>query len=330
MRHLKLFESFDGAEPWWAEYKKYDLHTYPVNIPKEDVTIDLSGDIDTHPVMTWYSPKTGKKVYAYTKARMDAQQNKKYARTSTLSDDELERIKMRTHEDIVSEDTPDSVKDAAAVVSIIAQTGLRPGSREGFMKTQNRGVLTLAKDNISIDGPIIRFDFTGKSYKHNVSEVKDGVLANYLESKIEQADADFVFDVTKNVVDRYYKQSLGMKNYKIKDLRTYIAGKLAKWFLSEHRVTASEPKAIKKEVKNILKETFEYVSNKLNNSPAMAKGSYVNPAIIDEWLDQSGIRTIVMTEETQVPDSPKRFIGDAPMYDMPDWWDDEDIELVKE
>jgi len=96
MRHLKLFENFN-SEPWWKEYKKYDLHTYPVNIPKEDVHVDLSGDIDTHPVLTWHSPKTGKKVYAYTKARMAAQSDKKYARIGKLSSRKVGSIKTRCH-----------------------------------------------------------------------------------------------------------------------------------------------------------------------------------------------------------------------------------------
>ena len=85
MRHITSYNLFEGKEePWWAEYKKYELSAYPVNIPREDVTIDLTGDIDSKPVMTWHSLKTGKKVYAYNKTRVDAQKAKKYDRIDSL------------------------------------------------------------------------------------------------------------------------------------------------------------------------------------------------------------------------------------------------------
>lgn len=62
----------------------------------------------------------------------------------------------------------------------------------------------------------------------------------------------------------------------------------------------------------------------------MAKGSYVNPVIITDWLDSLGIQPTLITEGTpEELEKPKEFIGNAPLYDMPDWWDDEDIDLVK-
>jgi len=332
MKHLKLFETYE-EEPWWKEFTKYQLNAYPVNIPKEDVQIDLSGDIDTHPVMTWRSPKTGKKVYAYTKARMDAQSDKKYERIGNLTDKEVRRIKARAHDDIISETTSDKTKQLAAIICIIAETGLRPGSRKGFLETENRGVVTLSPENIEIDGPKIMLNFMGKSYKENTAKINDGVLANYIATRIEEDEDGFVFDVKKNMLDRYYKKQLGMADFKIKDLRTYIAGKIAKMFLRRNKVDVSnaEPKEIKKIVKSTLKKTFEHVSMKLNNSPAMARGSYVNPVIINEWLDSIGVTPQLMTEGTpEEMESPKRFDGDAPVYDMPNWWDNDEINLVKE
>jgi len=36
-----------------------------------------------------------------------------------------------------------------------------------------------------------------------------------------------------------------------------------------------------------------------------------------------------MTEATTEMEYPKRFDGNAPVYDMPSWWDDDEINLVK-
>lgn len=60
MKYMKLFEEYKD-DKWWNKYKKYDLSVYPTNVPEEKVKVDLSGDIDTHPVLVWDSPTTGKK-----------------------------------------------------------------------------------------------------------------------------------------------------------------------------------------------------------------------------------------------------------------------------
>lgn len=338
-KHIKLFEDFvsekvNQTEQWWKKYTKYQLSVYPVNIPEDDVTVDLSGDIDSHPVMTWNSPTTGKKVYSYTKARMDAQKSDKYDRISKMSDEQIERIKVKCHEDILT--GADDVAQAAAVLCIIAQTGLRPGSVEGFDKTENRGVLTLGPDNVTVNGSQVQLEFVGKSYKDNIANIDDGVLANYLDNKIKSRHGEnFLFNVSKGAVDAYYKRTLNMDGFKIKDLRTFVANKIAKWFLNSSNEmpppVPDKPAEIKKAVKNKLKHTFEYVSNKLNNSPAMAKNSYVNPAVIDEWLDKLGIRPAVIAEDSDKPEvhAPVKFLGNAPVYNLPEWWDD-DIELVKD
>ena len=330
MKYVKLFEEFE-EDKWWKKYTKYQLSAYPTNVPEDKVKIDLTGDIDTHPVMTWDSPTTGKKIYAYTKARMDAQKEKKYERIEGMSDEQIERIKVKCHETLTGNES-DDLKQAAAIVSIIAQTGLRPGSIQGFEKTKNRGVMTLSPDNIEIYGSKIKLNFTGKSYKDNTAEIDDGVLAHYIEQKLPKSK-DFVFDISKSSVEDYYKKTLNMGKFKIKDLRTFIANKIAKYFL-EHDPSLpppvpKNPSEIKRLIKTKLKHAFEVVSKKLNNSPAMAKSSYVDPEIIEDWLKDLGIeQKILVAEEENIESHEEKTIGNAPIYKLPKWWDSDDIELI--
>ena len=333
MKYVKLFEEFK-EDKWWKKYTKYNLSAYPTNVPEDQVKIDLSGDIDTHPVMIWKSPKTGKTVYAYTKARMDSQKDIKYSRIENMTDEQIETLKVLCHDAIVGDDS-DEMKQAAAVISIIAQTGLRPGSIEGFSRTENRGVSTLSKKNISINGSNIKMDFIGKSFKPNVAEINDGALAHYLEERLKNlSDEDFVFNVSKSYIETFYKKTLNMGKYKIKDLRTFVANKIAKYFLDNDPEmpppVPEKPSEIKKVVKKKLQHAFEYVSQKLNNSPSMAKNSYVNPALIDSWLNHLGIKVSLepVTEEEETIE-PKEFIGNVPVYNLPRWWDSDEIELTK-
>lgn len=329
MKHVKLFENFD--DKWWKKYTKYELSAYPTNVPKDKVKIDLTGDIDTHPVMTWYSPTTGKKVYAYTKARVEAQKLEKYDRIGKISDEQIEKIKVVCHATLTNPDSSDDAQQAAAIVSIIVQTGLRPGSAEGFGKTKNRGVMTLAPKNVEIKDNKITLDFVGKSYKENTAEIDDGVLAHYLEGRMNNSK-EFVFDVSKYAVEHYYKETLNMGKFKIKDLRTYIANKIAKYFLEHDPAmpppVPEQPSMIKKLVKTKLKHAFEFVSKKLNNSPAMTKNSYVDPHVINEWLSDLGVVPANVTESVETVDRDQKFVGNAPVYDLPNWWDS-DVELIK-
>jgi DNA topoisomerase IB len=335
MKHLKLFEEFKDKKDvkWWHKYTKYNLSIYPVNIPEEKVTIDITGDVDSHPVMTWISPGTGKKVYAYTKARMDSQKEIKYERLDNMSEEQVEKIKLFCNKILVDNKEKDINKQSAAIISIIAQSGLRPGSNTGFEKTKNRGVSTLSPANVSISKQNIKLNFIGKSFKENNAEINDGILANYLSQRIKKLKKDeFIFDVSNTTLDKFYKETLGMKDFKIKDLRTYIANKVAKEFLDKDPSVPppvpDNPADIKKAVKLKLQHAFEEVSKKLNNTPSIAKMSYVNPQLITKWLDSLGVKPAIIKEDKEEDETPVKIVGNAPLYNLPDWWDT-DIELVK-
>lgn len=329
MTHFLLFEQFERKPQWWDKYKKYQLSVYPFNISKDKVTIDLSGDIDTHPVMSWNSPTTGKRVYSYTRAYVDAHKAEKYARVGVLTEEQIKRITVKCQE-YMTGNGDDDTKQAAAIISIISQTGLRPGSIAGFEKTNNRGVMTLNRKNIKIEEDRVTLDFVGKSYKKNTAEIRDGVLAHYLAQRVMKR-TPFVFDISKTFLENFYKKVLEMGNFKIKDLRTHIANKLALEFLrndpSSPPPVPRESNDIKKLVKTKLKRAFEFVSQKLNNTPAMAKSSYVNPAVITQWLNDIGISQTFVTEERE-DEEEIETIGNAPTYRLPAWWESDDILLV--
>ena len=341
MKYIKKFEEiFEVAkvqpERWWKKYTQYKLSAYPPPaVKEEDVEVDLSGDINTHPVLTWNSPTTGKKVYSYTKERVDAQKEEKYARVEQLSQGQIEKMTVICHDVITSDSSSDLDKQAATVVSIIAQTGLRPGSKKGFEATHNRGVTTLSAQNIKISGSKIKFNFTGKSYADNVAEFEDGAIAHYLTERMKKLKkSDFVFDISKDKIDSFMKGLPKMSNFKVKDLRTHIANRIAEDFLENDPLlpppVPNDPKEIKRVVTAKLKKAFEFVSRKLNNTPAMAKHSYVNPVVIIEWLKHLGIKQTESTVTESKEIGSNQLIGNAPVYKLPEWWDSDEVELIKD
>jgi DNA topoisomerase-1 len=285
-------EKGERASQWYDKYKKYDLNKYPIGIKEEGVQANEDGDIDSHWVLSWRD-KSGKVQYGYTKKFMERNADKKWQRTSTLDENKIDTIKKLSAKGLTSDDP--KVKQAAAVIGIIANTGLRVGSRSAFSVTENRGVTTLAPDNIQINGDEISFKFKGKSHKENVSSFNDKEIAKCLSELKQNAvkeKSDFIFmDIDRPDVDRIFKNNFGGAGMKIKDMRTYMAVSSSKDYLysiSKDFNLTGDQKKDEKLIAKKFNELYQFVSKILNNTPTMAKQSYINPAIRMKWLEDIG------------------------------------------
>lgn len=278
---------------WYTDINsKHKLSKLPVGIPQDQVTVDLTGDVDSKAVMRWKDPKTGKEQRAYTQEFMRKSAAQKYKRVTALPFDVDSRIIKNSHKYLKS---IESTKDQShAILAIIAHTGLRPGNRKLYRETGNRAISTLSPDNVIIKGDRVVLNFIGKSYHENNSSFKDAKVAKYLaELKKKNAGKEFLFDIsTTKVADFILKKEIGLEGIKLKDLRTLKATKTAVEFLHSKEIPPPplpiDPKEIKKLVAKKLKMTFEKVSSILNNSPAMAQKSYVPPGVISDWLKELG------------------------------------------
>lgn len=361
----------NAPKAWYADFTKYKLNGYPVGIPQDKVKIDISGDVDTHAVMQWVSPKTGKTVSVYTKAFLDRNAEEKWKRISKIKPKDIQHISNTVSKILSDPNADDKLKQAAAIIGIIQHTGLRIGSEKGFGETGNRGVSTLNSDNVKISGSNITFNFIGKSYQENNAEIHDKALADYLLNKtLERKNSPFLFSIPKHYIDKVYDDYMGMEDFKIKDLRTYAATMAAKKILyndsSSPPPLPANPKDIKNVVKDKLKNVFEQISQLLNNTPAMARTSYVHPKIIHDWLDKIGVKAVTVGYAESInevnlrqthalhtkydKDYDNRFsmketdvdvvqplgqefeedpFEDIDFYALPNWWDNDSIQLVR-
>lgn len=341
----------NAPKAWWAHLTKYKLNAYPVNIPEDQVKQDFTGDINSHFVLSWVNPKTGKVTRAYTKAFLKKNADLKWKRLLKIKPKDINHIQQTADKVLNNPSADDRLKQAAAVISIISHTGLRVGSIQGFEETGNRGVSTLSPENITIIGNKIRFNFTGKSYQENEAEINDAALAKYLLlKKVEKKGSPLLFSINKGYIDEVYDKYMKMERFKIKDLRTYVANKVAKEILYKDPSTPpplpENQKEIKELVKGKLKSVFEKVSEILNNTPTMARTSYIHPQIIHTWLDSIGVKaefvgykesiqlredefddaiTTQNTEESSIEDN----FDDVDIYELPEWWNSDEWILVK-
>lgn len=283
----------EKKQHWFDKYKQYNLNVYPVGLQEKDVEVNVEGDTDSHWILRWKDGKTGKVKRAYTREFLKRNAEVKWERITSISEDQIEVVKGRTISNLKNEKLSEKEKDKSAVIAIIAFTGLRVGQRKNFEETGNRGVTTLAKSNIKINGNTISLDFVGKSYQQNTAEIKNRVLADYLKGKLENLkDEDFVFNVSRAQVDDHLKNDLGLKENKIKDFRTYFATQKATEILAKEaaKIELPEKKTEKrKTIKTLFNGVCEKVSELLNNTPAMAKNSYIHPVVFNTFLINLGL-----------------------------------------
>lgn len=329
----KLKTAKKSKNPYINKYGHLRLNAYPPDgVDSKTVKVDTSGDINTHAVMTWKDPKSNRTVKSYTQAFMSANAKIKWNRVKKMSDNDLDRTEKRSNKLLKNRNV--AIRDSAAIISIITQTGLRPGTTKGYEETGNRGVLTLSPENVTVEGNKIILNFVGKSYQLNNAEIVDDELADYMKKKLSQKKSgEFLFDTTEGKLNGLYKK-IGKKDTSLKDLRTFRATKIAKDMLESTKLDLPEkPSQIKKMIKERLKEVFEEVSQKLNNTPSMAKTSYIHPQVITDWLKSMGVEPKliegkIMEQKINISNFNKEDLEDCDVYPLPKWWDSDEYQLM--
>jgi DNA topoisomerase IB len=257
----------------------------PPKIPKSDVKVDLSGDVHSHALVTWRDAK-GRQQSSYSSVFKQRNAARKWERVKNLApkfDDAQSKFR-----DVMETAKTARERDAAVAMLIITETGLRPGSREHFSKTGNRGVSTLSPNDVAVRESTVAFKFKGKSGKENFAKIEDEQLARYMSKrKEEKAGSEFLFEIKGDDLSDLMDES-GLGEFKPKDFRTLRAGKLAAKAFAEAQPPPPVPdgkkgeKLIQKRIREVSEEVAEY----LNNTPAVARSSYINPAIIQAWQEE--------------------------------------------
>jgi len=171
----------------------------------------------------------------------------------------------------------------AVAFHILDLGGLRIGS-EGY--ANSFGVATLRRDHVSTRGGIIRLRFPGKSARdHDVALHDDGLLAavRHLQRRrgggieiLAWRDASGWHDVTSQDINDYLEE-IGVQGT-AKDFRTWQAGLQALATLSKtHSGAASQARAVE--------QAMEAAASHLGNTPAVARSSYVDPRVVQAYVD---------------------------------------------
>jgi DNA topoisomerase-1 len=167
---------------------------------------------------------------------------------------------------------------------------MRIGNDEYAKQNQSYGLTTLLLDHIELAGRRVHFSFRGKSGKIFDAELDDRRVAAILR-RLEGLPGQCLFQyldesekpqrITSDDVNAYIRGT-SQGGFSAKDFRTWAATVFAVISLLELE-PASTPTTTKKNISRAIKN----VAQRLGNTPAVCRASYVHPEILESYRDGS-------------------------------------------
>lgn len=183
-------------------------------------------------------------------------------------------------------------KVVACIVKLIDEAYFRVGNEQYAQENQSYGITTLRSKHTDVKGDTVIFDFIGKSGKHHVKEVTNRQVARIIKRLDElpgyeifryQDEDGHMHDLHSNDVNEYIKAHMG-EEFSAKDFRTW-GGTL----LATTEFLACEKTDDAAERNKIVVQTVKNVAERLGNTPAVTRGSYIDPRVIKAYAESSDI-----------------------------------------
>ena len=228
----------------------------------------------------------GRKQYRYHPDFRAERETRKYERMAAFGR-ALPKLRRRVEQDL-RRTYLELQTVAAAVVRLIDETNMRVGNEEYAKDNKSFGATTLRNRHASIVGGRLKISYTGKHGIKQTVTVSDRRLASiarrtqdlpgqHLFSFVD--DEGEVRPLTSSDVNDYLREAMG-EEFTAKDFRTWGASVLA---FEEIARRADSSRRID------LKSVIEPVAEALGNTPAIARKSYVHPALIEALKDSGAI-----------------------------------------
>jgi len=195
------------------------------------------------------------------------------------------RAAMAVHMD---HDALDRLRVSAVATRLINRGWFRVGSERYARDSQTYGITTLRKRHVRVRGHRIAFHFRAKHRAVVRTTLVDEELADAVTELLELPGGSRLFryewegslcNLTGARLNDYVRDHLG-DEFTAKDFRTWGGTLIAAIALAERGPAHTESEA-----KRVIPAVMRRVGQELGNTPAVARSSYVSPAVIDQYLD---------------------------------------------
>ena len=188
-------------------------------------------------------------------------------------------------------ESPDGV--AALAARLVDKAAMRPGN-EAYALRGHRGVATLARDDVSVAGEEIELNYVGKSGREHEFSVRDPLAAKVMQRLKRSRRKTRRRALSRRLLtykghdgEQYALTATKLNQYlaevasapvSAKDFRTFIGSTYALELLNDCKNIENEA-----EREKAVSRAVNAVSERLRNTPAVARSSYIMPTIIEQF-----------------------------------------------
>jgi DNA topoisomerase-1 len=228
----------------------------------------------------------GRRQYLYHAEFRAQQEQAKFDRLIRFAE-RLPTLRAATAEDI-TRDELDRLRVSAIATRLINAGWFRVGSERYARESRTFGITTIRKGHVRVRDNRISFDFRSKHRTVVRTTLVDDELADAMNALLALPGGRRVFryryedsicNLTGARLNDYVREHMG-DEFTAKDFRTWGGTLVAAIAFAEHGPPASQTEA-----KKAIPAVMRRVGQELGNTPAVARSSYVSPAVIDQYLD---------------------------------------------
>lgn len=246
----------------------------------------------------------GRRQYIYHPDWRQERQQAKYARILRFAEG-LPDLRRQVDAQLRRR-TLDRDRALAAAVELLDLTHIRVGSERYATRNRSYGLATLRSRHVDVDGSRIRLHFRGKGgqlYEHEVADAPalaraiaemDGLPGDEVLCYVD--DDGTVVDVGSGDVNAWLKERMG-EEFTAKDFRTWAGTVAAAVALAEMGPVEGDARQ-RRAVAQVCRTAAEL----LGNTPAVCRASYIDPRVIDHYLDGRTIATLAGNVERRIQD----------------------------
>jgi DNA topoisomerase I len=228
----------------------------------------------------------GRRQYIYHPEYRAQQEQAKYDKLIRFAERLPDlRAAMAGHMD---RDSLDRERISAVAVRLVNRAWFRVGSERSARESRTFGITTLTKRHVNVRGHRVAFHFRAKHKVVVRTALVDAEIADAVKELLRLPGGRRLFryewegglcNLSGARLNDYVRDYLG-EDFTAKDFRTWGGTLTAAIAFAERGVAETEIEA-----KRSIAAVMRRVGEQLGNTPAVARSSYVSPAVIDQYLD---------------------------------------------
>jgi DNA topoisomerase I len=178
----------------------------------------------------------------------------------------------------------------AGTVRLLDLGFFRIGSETYAEDNGSYGLATIRRDHVRVTRDEVRFDFAAKGGQRRIQAIEDPALARLTSALLRRngggpellafREGTSWRDVRSEDINGYLKD-LAREEVSSKDFRTWHATVLTAALLASEEEGLTSVTSRKRVVSTVVKE----VADALGNTPAVCRASYIDPRVIDRFLN---------------------------------------------